>query len=59
MTPADGIRVFLKRVAATRSIPFEVKVPNAVTRKALEDADKGIGLFYAKDAEDFYRHLGI
>lgn len=59
MTPAEGIRIFLKNVAITKSIPFPVKVPNATTRKAFEDSDKGIGLYYAKDAEDFYRHLGI
>jgi DNA-damage-inducible protein J len=35
---SDAIRVFLTRVAAERAIPFEVKVPNAVTRAAMEEA---------------------
>ena len=40
------INMLLRQIILTESIPFEIKVPklNAETRKAIEDAEKGIGL---------------
>ena len=37
---SDAVRVFLKRVVADKQLPFELKVPNATTRRAMEDADE-------------------
>lgn len=36
---SDAVRVFLTRVVAEKRIPFEIKVPNAETRAAMEEAD--------------------
>ncbi len=38
---SDAVRVLLTRVAAEKALPFEVKVPNAVTRTAIEEARRG------------------
>ena len=40
------INMLLKQIILTESIPFEIKVPklNAETIKAIEDAEKGIGV---------------
>ena len=40
------INMLLRQIILTESIPFEVKVPklNEETKKAIEDAEKGIGL---------------
>jgi DNA-damage-inducible protein J len=38
---SDAVRVLLTRVAAEQALPFEVKVPNAVTRAAMAEARKG------------------
>jgi DNA-damage-inducible protein J len=35
---SDAVRVFLKRVAVERAIPFALKVPNAATRAAMDEA---------------------
>ena len=35
---SDYIRMALVRVARDRAVPFEVKVPNAETRAAMEEA---------------------
>ena len=37
---SDAVRVFLKRVVADKQLPFELKVPNAITRRAMEEADE-------------------
>lgn len=35
---SDAVRVFLTRIAAEKQLPFALKVPNAETRTAMEDA---------------------
>ncbi|AIA31105.1 type II toxin-antitoxin system RelB/DinJ family antitoxin [Leptospirillum ferriphilum] len=37
---SDAVRVFLKRVVADKQLPFELKVPNSTTRRAMEEADE-------------------
>lgn len=38
LTVSDGVRLFLKRVVADQALPIEMKVPNAATRAAIEEA---------------------
>ena len=40
------INMLLRQIILTESIPFEIKIPklNAETQKAIDDAEKGIGL---------------
>ena len=59
ITPAEAMRVFLHRVALTKSIPFSLNVPNDETLKVFAESDAGIGLHRAKDAPDLYKQLGI
>ena len=35
---SDAIRLFLRQVVVQNGLPFEVKVPNAVTRAAMDEA---------------------
>ena len=46
MNIAEAVTIFLKQVVLTDSIPFVIRKPklNAETIKAIEDAEKGIGL---------------
>jgi DNA-damage-inducible protein J len=59
MTPAEGLRIFLTKVAKTRSIPFAINVPNAQTAQVLRDSDAGVGLNRAKDMDDLFEQLGM
>ncbi|HEY0854699.1 MAG TPA: type II toxin-antitoxin system RelB/DinJ family antitoxin [Devosia sp.] len=38
LTVSDVIRITLTRVAKERALPFELKIPNAVTREAMDEA---------------------
>jgi DNA-damage-inducible protein J len=38
---SDAVRMLLMRVAAEQALPFDVRVPNAATRKAMVDARRG------------------
>jgi len=41
LSVSDAVRVLLTRVAVEKSLPFEVKVPNAKTVAAMQEARKG------------------
>ena len=38
---SDVVRLLLTRIAAEQALPFEVRVPNVVTRAAMEDVRRG------------------
>ncbi len=38
LSVSDAVRVFLTRVVAEKQLPFALKVPNAETRAAMEEA---------------------
>jgi len=40
---SDAIRLLMLRVADERRLPFEVKVPNTATRKAIVELEAGKG----------------
>lgn len=58
LNPSDAIRVFYSQVTLHGGLPFEVKVPNAETRKAMRDADAGKGTAYAS-AEEMFKKMGL
>jgi len=41
MSVSDAVRILLVRVAVEKALPFDVKVPNTNTRRAMEAADRG------------------
>jgi len=55
---SDAIRMLLIRVAAEKALPFDVKVPNATTVKAMRAADQGNGRRLSS-ADALFKHLGI
>jgi DNA-damage-inducible protein J len=55
---SDAVRMLLVRVAAEKALPFQVKVPNATTVKAMRAADKGKGK-RLNTAGALFKDLGI
>ena len=43
LSVSDAIRLLLIRVAAERALPFEIKAPNAETRAAMAELERGAG----------------
>jgi DNA-damage-inducible protein J len=41
LSVSDAVRVLLTRVATEKALPFEIKVPNAATEAAMQEARKG------------------
>ena len=44
---SDAIRLLMMRIADERRLPFEVKVPNATTRRAIAELEAGKGKRFA------------
>jgi len=60
MTMTTAFTVFAKKAVREYRIPFEIgaEVPNADTKKAIEDARKGIGMSKAfSSVEELMEHL--
>jgi DNA-damage-inducible protein J len=51
---SDAVRMLLVRVAAEKALPFDAKVPNATTVKAMRAAGKGL-----TSAGALFKDLGI
>ncbi len=47
LTVSDAIRLLMLRVADERRLPFEVRVPNKTTRKAMDELESGKGKKFA------------
>lgn len=55
---SDAVRMMLVRVADEKALPFEVRVPNVTTVKAMQAADKKKGKRF-RTAEAALKDLGI
>ena len=55
---SDAVRMLLVRVAAEKALPFDVKVPNPATVKAMQEADQRKGKRF-KTAAALFEELGI
>jgi len=55
--PSEAISMFYNLIVLNRGLPFEVRIPNAITQKTVEDIENGIGLKEFKNFEDFVEEL--
>ena len=44
ITMGEAVNIFLSQVALHKGLPFEVKIPNDETKKAIEEARKGVNM---------------
>lgn len=58
MSVSDAVRILLVRVAAEKALPFEVKVPNATTIRAMRAVERRKGKRF-KSPDALFKELGI
>jgi DNA-damage-inducible protein J len=51
LSVSDAIRLLLVRVAVEKALPFDIKVPNAETREAMTELEKGAAKSFDTVAE--------
>ena len=59
LSSSDAIRMFYKQVTLQKGLPFEARIPNATTRKALRDAEAGRGMTDYASVDEMFEDLGI
>lgn len=55
---SDAIRLLMLRIADEQRLPFRIEVPNAATRRAMAELERGKGKRF-DSAEDLLEDLGI
>jgi DNA-damage-inducible protein J len=58
MSVSDAVRIMLLRVAVENSLPFEIRIPNKTTTKALRAADQSKGKRF-KTSDQLFEDLEI
>jgi len=59
LSTTQAITLFYQQVKWCRGLPFEVRVPNEVTRRTFEETDAGQNLVRSSDAEEILDRLGV
>lgn len=59
ITTSEAVNLFFNRIIMERGIPFDVKIPNDETIKAMEDVEKGRNLESAKTVDEMFDKIGI
>ncbi|MCK5706114.1 MAG: type II toxin-antitoxin system RelB/DinJ family antitoxin [Candidatus Aureabacteria bacterium] len=55
----EAINIFYRQVKLLHGLPFDVKIPNKTTLKAMKDVNKRRKLHKAKNAKELFNKLGI
>lgn len=59
LSTTDAINLFLSQIRLHKGLPFDVRIPNKTTLKAMKDAEEGKNLIECKDTEDMFKKLSI
>ena len=59
LSTTQAINLFYKQVELRKGLPFEVVIPNDITRRTFLNTDAGKDLIICEDADDMFRKLGI
>jgi DNA-damage-inducible protein J len=59
ISTTDAIRIFFTQVKLHQGLPFELKIPNKTTQKAIIDAQKGREVQKSTTTQKLFEDLGI
>ena len=57
ITMSEAISLYLAQITLHKGIPFEVKIPNALTARTLKDSEEGKSLHKAENVDDLFQRL--
>jgi DNA-damage-inducible protein J len=58
LSVSTAFELFYRQIILNRGLPFDVRIPNETTRRAVEDARKGRGERF-RTTEALFKDLGI
>jgi len=56
---SSAVNLFLKQVINYRGIPFDLRLPNKATMKAMDDVDNRRDLESADTVEEMFEKIGV
>lgn len=59
LNATQGINLFYRQIIMHQGLPFDVKIPNAESRRAMREIETGEGLIRSGSADDIFEDLGI
>jgi len=59
LSHSSAVNIFYRRVLAEKGIPFDVKIPNKETLKALKNSRNRKNLTTYKNSDELFEDLGI
>ncbi len=57
LSMSEAICLFLRQVVLHQGIPFEVKIPDALTAKTLRESEEGIDLHRVSSVDELFEEL--
>jgi len=57
ISTTEAINLFLSQVRLRKGLPFDVKIPNKTTLKAMKDAEEGHNLSSYDSIDDFFKKM--
>jgi DNA-damage-inducible protein J len=57
ISTTEAINLFLSQVRLRKGLPFDVKIPNKITLKAMKDAEEGHNLSSYDSVDDFFEKM--
>ena len=59
LSTTQAITLFYQQVRLSRGLPFDLRLPNAITLQTFADTDAGENLVRCQNADDLFDRLGI
>jgi DNA-damage-inducible protein J len=59
MNYTEAINLFLRQVTLRKGLPFDVKIPNRITRETIAKVDRGEDLHEYASIDDFFKEMGV
>jgi len=54
---SEAISMYLSQITLHNGIPFEIKIPNETTAKALKDTENGINIHKVDSVDELFQEL--
>ena len=59
LSATQAITLFYQQVRLNRGLPFDVRIPNAITQRTFAETDLGENIVRCENAQDMFARLGI
>ena len=55
----EAINIYFQQIKLHNGLPFDVRIPNKATKKAIENTKKGIDVVFCENAEELFKELDL